>query len=1436
MPDKLIPRAYQEEIFNRAKEQNIIAALETGSGKTFIAVLLIRWLASRHTGDRKIFVFIVPRVPLVVQQQDFLREHLPLTVRGYYGAVVDLHDPVRWSKEFKECDVMVMTAQVFLDAMSHAHWSMSQVALLVFDEAHHAQKNNPYNQILQDFYLTCDPRLRPKVFGMTASPVWNHKNPYESLRVLERNMQAKIIGVQVNNEELAEHSPRPTEIVLEYPISDVYSHYPRSLWDRFEGFKFQGYQASAHENMALRYQVTRQELGPYSADFYLCSYVKTLVSDQARKAHYGSLMAQTNVEEDSMPDILTASEADVPSSPDSSSADIQTRLSQMEWILREFHDEVSFDHTAPIPNEWLSPKLRILVSTLLERRSSSFQGIIFVEQRQVAATLAWILPRIPELKGWITSGALVGHGTGRHLNAQGLAEKKQKEILKSFRSRACNLLVSTSVGEEGFDFQACDLIIRFNQLQNMVGYLQSRGRARRFDSTYIVMVAEGSSEGQRYERMRLDEPLIKQLYQQRHLCHAGAADDQNEIEDPRDIAARLRYAIHSTGAVLTFGSAISLLNNLCALIPRDKYTKVSALQPVYSGDFQSTVKLPSALPIPRDMLTYSGAYRSTKREAKAAAAFIACKSLHELGVFDDYLLPARKTSGDIVEDADGRLIPEVNSVPSMMDVLVHDPWSVWDDGRAVISEAISVFVYPMSFPFSTFAIVVGTFLGTLPLVPTGNGNILFAAPRAVSLPKANLRLLIEYTAFGIRWCNTSKTIKSLPTCLMAIIDSTGQLDIESMRSIVENPSSLDPANITQEDEGQLLLQSTLEPGRPLLLRCLRNDLNPLSRPPIGEQFDTFIQHWEHVYKRRNYPVHIPTEGALVMVETFARNFSSVYPLPSRPQADISMENPHRKSRFVPAGTCEICVLSQDTIQSFRTLPQVIRRITDVYRARKIIEELGLPALQEDLVVEALTLPCATAGFSNQRLETLGDSVLKLCVVVHLFNKYPFRHEGQLDGMRRNSVSNRGLLARAKDIGLERFLTSEPSSTRAWRPTAAEGKFVDGVWFVQRKFARRSLQDCMEALLGVSFLTGRIEMALQTGTALKLCFGGPEHWSTRYIPRDPSNVPSFFSPLENKLGYRFKTCTLLMEAFTHPSFTSDNACYQRLEFLGDALIDLVVLEYLYKKFPHATSGQLTWAKSRAVWAPALTIIAIKQLELHKYLLSSNVELEMAIKKTALQHIGFGYEHIVLEGWRYELPKAISDIMESLCGAMLIDSGYDYEGVRAIIERLMMPILEVLRPNLPRDPTSELLLALAQQGCQRAKFQRFASEDAKNNANDSIRFIIHDVEIGAICRPSVSLSRAKPLLAVQVKRELEDVNSKYCLRELCDCRETVSKDIPDEIAPETLDDEKEEDFAVLGLLELREVEGGPLKNADSGENKDWMGDEEEGDCGFESDSMY
>ena len=149
---------------------------------------------------------------------------------------------------------------------------------------------------------------------------------------------------------------------------------------------------------------------------------------------------------------------------------------------------------------------------------------------------------------------------------------------------------------------------------------------------------------------------------------------------------------------------------------------------------------------------------------------------------------------------------------------------------------------------------------------------------------------------------------------------------------------------------------------------------------------------------------------------------------------------------------------------------------------------------------------------------------------------------------------RTLLARAKEQDLEQYLTCEPRSMRVWRFTLPEEQYdypERPIRTAIRRFPRRSLQDCMEALLGASFITGGIDMALQTGEALGLSMGGRVPWMLRYPLRPQTPVSPLFTELQDALGYRFRCGTLLLEAVTHPSFKStDCTSYQRLEWVGD----------------------------------------------------------------------------------------------------------------------------------------------------------------------------------------------------------------------------------------------------------------------------------------------
>jgi endoribonuclease Dicer len=153
----------------------------------------------------------------------------------------------------------------------------------------------------------------------------------------------------------------------------------------------------------------------------------------------------------------------------------------------------------------------------------------------------------------------------------------------------------------------------------------------------------------------------------------------------------------------------------------------------------------------------------------------------------------------------------------------------------------------------------------------------------------------------------------------------------------------------------------------------------------------------------------------------------------------------------------------------------------------------------------------------------------------------------------------------------------------------------------------------------------------------------------------------------------------------------------------ALIDVVVMDYLYRKFPKANSGQLSWARSRAVCGPALAYVAVRKLKLHKLILVNNVELSMAISRYVPLLEELSDNEIINRGWKHDPPKALSDVLESVLGAILVDSAWNYDIAASVTQYVLEDILEVLTPNLPKDPVSELMTWVAKAGCKHIRFQ-------------------------------------------------------------------------------------------------------------------------------------
>jgi hypothetical protein len=191
-----------------------------------IAKLLIDHLVSKVDDW---IIFLVPTVVLCKQQHQFLQTHGDYSLGIFHGELgIDLWDILKWKQEYESAQVFVMTAQTFLDNLRYAVLSMDQVALIVFDECHHAKKAHPYNRIMTEFYSTAI--KKPKILGLTASPVSTGVSKSDSsakqsqlLQNLSQNLNAKIVTPSKHhlNQSL---SSQPQEILEYYlPSSSCYT-------------------------------------------------------------------------------------------------------------------------------------------------------------------------------------------------------------------------------------------------------------------------------------------------------------------------------------------------------------------------------------------------------------------------------------------------------------------------------------------------------------------------------------------------------------------------------------------------------------------------------------------------------------------------------------------------------------------------------------------------------------------------------------------------------------------------------------------------------------------------------------------------------------------------------------------------------------------------------------------------------------------------------------------------------------------------------------------------------------------------------------------------------------------------------------------------------------------------------------------------------------
>ncbi|KAI0479234.1 dicer-like protein 2 [Xylariaceae sp. FL0804] len=1127
-------RAYQLEMLEKSLRQNIIVAMDTGSGKTQVAVLRIQ--AELESSSDKIIWFLAPTVTLCEQQFRVLETQIPAAqIKFLSGAdnVDTWSEQHIWDDYLKDVRIVVSTYQILLDAITHAFVSLEHLSLIVFDEVHNCVGNNPGVSIMKRYRINkTQGRQSPHILGLTASPIM--RSNVDDFEKLEQTLDAVCRSPTTHREELISAVKRPVLSCATYskPADIIPTDSRKSLLHVFHSLNI-------YEDpfiLSLRAENTERSQAQLEKVLLAKS---TFVQKQMKTLCQGSATIHRELGSWASDYYIHKTLTNFIDSWDKNEHWYETWDIQEKQYLAQNLQRARVTPPPPFPERTteISDKLAILVDELMSAANGTI-GIIFAQEISTVRILAHILSEHPSVKSRY-----------RQRNIGELCYETGTLDLEQFRAGNLNLLVATSVLEEGIDVPACNLVVCFDKPANLKSFIQRRGRARMEDSRLLLLLDGSPSRHTEYARLE-HEMRLRYEDDMRQARGLAEREDSDQIPDMAPIYSS------ETGARLDINQAKAHLEHFCNVIasrqyvdPRPYYLvqRSTVEDSLTTTILRATVVLPASLP---PHLRRRSSSRAWKSEANACkdAAFQAYKALYSAGLVSENLLPLMS---DILEGVETRT--------SMMEV--NDVWDPW--------------------PRVAQQLATSTDLQQRTLRLWSKGNVLYEME--ASLP-CYFPLLPPFHVFWDK--DNTWTVEIEEQLKITPVHGTGP---DQSSALVD----LAYGHRWPVKEGQLVLHlSSTESiayrqhvgNEPVdMVRANNNRLVRVHHPDVS----TKLNHKPYFYAGW-LPSRPPIEavkdfapevldgldtGPWIALERWPRRVDFLHPVID--QGHIPSTKQY--NTVWPASSCTIDTVDKIKAQFGALIPSITHKVKIHLLARElcegILKDVGFSNMS--LVITAISSKAALEPTNYERLEFLGDSILKMMATAYVSVKFPLDPEGYLAARKDSIVSNSRLCRSAVDTGLDNFILTKPFTGKKWRPLYVEDLLQSGPsspHAKRRVISTKTLADVVESLTGAAYVDGGMPRAL---ACLRLFLPevewlGPEAscaiLSSRRAP-DGADLPATLAPLEDLLGYSFRNKALLKEAVTHSSYSFSSAsyggaCNEQLEFLGDAVLDSIVVHALW----------------------------------------------------------------------------------------------------------------------------------------------------------------------------------------------------------------------------------------------------------------------------------
>lgn len=478
-------REFQLRIAEKALKGNLMVVLPTGLGKTIIAALVCAE-SFKRTGKKT--VFLAPTKPLVNQHLETFQRLLEIERMAVLTGSIQ---PKERQRIWHENDVIFSTPQVVDNDTAAERYSIKDAPLIIVDEAHRAVGKYAYVSIIEREVMD---RAAPLVLALTASPGEKRKRIVEVMKnLLIEKVEARgrgdpDVSPYVKDIQITWEKTRlsPQMVEIQKPLEDI-------LYEKIEKLHKLGFLTYkkkiyvSKKDLITTGDQIRKRMGRRRA-----AYLFGALHNQAIAVH-----AYHCIE-------LLETQGVSPLKVYLDRLGRKEEHSKSENALLKDKRMLGAHRLAMVHKAISHPKLDLLKKVVLRQFKDKRDSlvIVFAQYRDTISTI------MKELEGLeVRPVRFVGQASRK--GEKGLTQKEQKDVLDGFRKSDFNILVASSVAEEGLDIPSVDLVVFYEPIPSEIRAIQRRGRTGRSDigKVSVLITEETRDEAYLYAEMSREKKM-----------------------------------------------------------------------------------------------------------------------------------------------------------------------------------------------------------------------------------------------------------------------------------------------------------------------------------------------------------------------------------------------------------------------------------------------------------------------------------------------------------------------------------------------------------------------------------------------------------------------------------------------------------------------------------------------------------------------------------------------------------------------------------------------------------------------------------------------------------------------------------------------------------------------------------------------------------------